>query len=123
MAITGLDHINISTAKLAETKAFFMEVLGLEEGWRPDFPFGGAWLYAGGRDVVHLAEVAEGRAASRTAALDHFAFTIDDFEAARGALEARGVTFRASEAPGGGIRQLFFNDPNGATVELNCRVS
>lgn len=87
MAITGLDHINIRTAELAKTCAFFMEVLGLTEGWRPDFSFAGAWLYAGGRDVVHLVEVGRPAAASRGSALDHFAFTIDDYEDARRRLD------------------------------------
>jgi catechol 2,3-dioxygenase-like lactoylglutathione lyase family enzyme len=121
MAIRGLDHVNISTAKLAETRAFFIEVLGLEEGWRPPFPFDGAWLYAGGRDVVHLAEVSGERQPSRAAALDHFAFEIDDFDDARQRLDAAGIAYRASESPAGGIRQLFLTELNGATVELNWR--
>ena len=62
--ITGLDHINIRTADLAGTKAFFMDVLGLSEGWRPAFPFPGAWLYAGEKDVVHLVTIETPLAAS-----------------------------------------------------------
>ncbi len=38
MAISSLDHINIRTAELEQTRAFFREVLGLTEGWRPPFP-------------------------------------------------------------------------------------
>ncbi|HEY2356635.1 MAG TPA: VOC family protein [Phenylobacterium sp.] len=121
MAITGLDHINIRTKELAKTRAFFMEVLGLTEGWRPDFPFAGAWLYAGGRDVVHLVEIARPAAASRGSALDHFAFTIDDYEDARRRLDAVGMTYEAGEAPNGGIRQIFVTELNGVTIELNCR--
>jgi catechol 2,3-dioxygenase-like lactoylglutathione lyase family enzyme len=52
--ILDLDHINIATDRLAETRAFFVEVLGLTERWRPDFPFDGHWLYAGDKPVVHL---------------------------------------------------------------------
>jgi len=59
MAIRGIDHINIGTHRLEETRAFFRDVLGLTEGWRPDFPFGGAWLYAGDGAVVHLVDLAE----------------------------------------------------------------
>jgi catechol 2,3-dioxygenase-like lactoylglutathione lyase family enzyme len=121
LAITGLDHINIRTKELAKTRAFFMEVLGLTEGWRPDFPFAGAWLYAGGRDVVHLVEIARPAAASRGSALDHFAFTIDDYEDARRRLDAVGMTYEAGEAPNGGIRQIFVTELNGVTIELNCR--
>src|SRR4051794_23907794 len=119
--INGLDHINIRTADLAGTRAFFMDVLGLTEGWRPAFPFPGAWLYAGGRDVVHLVEVRSPGAASEGSALDHFAFTIDDYEDARAALDRHGVSYRPLTSPEGDIRQFFITDLNGVSIELNCR--
>jgi catechol 2,3-dioxygenase-like lactoylglutathione lyase family enzyme len=121
LAITGLDHVNIRTTELAKTRAFFTEVLGLTVGWRPDFPFGGAWLYAGEKDVVHLVEVSTAGAATRGSSLDHFAFAIDDFEDAQRRLDAAGLTYELSAAPNGGIRQLFVTELNGVTIELNCR--
>jgi catechol 2,3-dioxygenase-like lactoylglutathione lyase family enzyme len=121
MAIRGLDHINISTAKLAETKAFFVEVLGLEEGWRPQIAFDGAWLYAEGKALVHLAEVAEPPGPSRGSALDHFAFAIDDYDEVVRRLDARGIRYQATGFPETGVRQLFLVELNGAVIELNCR--
>jgi catechol 2,3-dioxygenase-like lactoylglutathione lyase family enzyme len=121
LAILDLDHINIRTTDLARTRAFFTEVLGLTEGWRPDFSFAGVWLYAGERDVVHLVEVSRPAAPSRGSALDHFAFAIDDYDDAVRRLEAHGMAFEPSAAPGGGIRQLFVTELNGVTIELNCR--
>ena len=121
MAIIGLDHVNIRTTELARTRAFFTEVLGLTVGWRPDFPFGGAWLYAGDKDVVHLVEVSRAGAATRGSALDHFAFAIDDYEGAERKLQEAGMAYEPSAAPNGGIRQLFVTELNGVTIELNCR--
>ncbi|THD59707.1 VOC family protein [Phenylobacterium sp.] len=121
MAILDLDHINIRTMELARTRAFFTEVLGLTVGWRPDFSFGGAWLYAGDKDVVHLVEVSRAGVASRGSALDHFAFAIDDYDEAKRRLDAAGLSYEAGEAPNGGIRQLFVTELNGVTIELNCR--
>ena len=121
MAITGLDHVNIRTTDLAATRSFFTEVLGLKVGWRPDFPFGGSWLYAGGRDVVHLVEVAKAGAASKGSSLDHFAFTIDDYEDVQRRLEAAGIAFEPAVSPNGGIRQMFITELNGVTIELNWR--
>lgn len=121
MTITGLDHVNISTAKLAETRAFFVDILGLTEGWRPPFDFAGHWLYAGEKDVVHLAERAEAPRPSRGSALDHFAFRIDDFEATRARLDAAGIPYRELASPAGGIRQFFIADVNEAVIELNWR--
>jgi catechol 2,3-dioxygenase-like lactoylglutathione lyase family enzyme len=121
MAILGLDHVNIRTTDLETTRAFFTQVLGLTTGWRPDFSFGGAWLYAGDKDVVHLVEVGRAGAASKGSSLDHFAFAIDDYEEARRRLDAAGISYETGAAPNGGIRQFFVTELNGVTFELNYR--
>lgn len=121
MAIRSLDHVNIGTERLADTVAFFKEVLGLREGWRPDFPFGGAWLYVGDRAVVHLVDLPEGRRPSAEAALDHFAFEIDDYDGTLANLQRAGVTHRKLDVPGAPVRQIFVQDPNGVNIELNWR--
>lgn len=121
--IRGLDHVNIATAKLAETKDFFVEVLGLKEGWRPKVASGGAWLYAGDQALVHLLEQREPPQPSRGSAIDHFAFAIDDYDEAVRRLEARGVSYEAFALPDGGIRQLVVTDLNGVRIELNCRTT
>ena len=120
MAIHGIDHINIGTARLAETIAFF-EGLGLSTGLRPPFSFPGAWLYSGDQAVVHLVELTEAKAASETAALDHFAFSIRDYDGMARRLDEAGVKYRALAVPGAPVRQIFLRDPNGVTIELNCR--
>ena len=118
--INSLDHINIRTADLAGTRAFFTDVLGLSEGWRPAFPFPGAWLYAGAKDVVHLIEVKTAGAASEGSSLDHFAFDISDYDEARQRVVATGLKFYETGAPGGStIRQIFVTDANGVSIELN----
>ncbi|WP_430418770.1 VOC family protein [Phenylobacterium sp.] len=119
--IRALDHINIRTADLAATKAFLVDVLGLAEGWRPPFPFPGAWLYAGDKDVVHLVQVDKPAADSAGSALDHFAFDIADYDDALARVEASGLPFRATATPGTSVRQIFVRDPNGVTIELNWK--
>jgi catechol 2,3-dioxygenase-like lactoylglutathione lyase family enzyme len=121
MAIRGIDHINIGTHRLEATRAFFRDVLGLTEGWRPDFPFGGAWLYADDGAVVHLVDLAKEKRPSSESALDHFAFRIDDFDEAARRLDAAGVSYRAVSVPNAPIRQIFLADPNGVNIELNYR--
>lgn len=119
--VRGLDHINIRTADLAATKRLFIDVLGLAEGWRPPFPFPGAWLYAGDKDVVHLVEVAQPAAASDGSSLDHFAFDISDYDEVLQRVEATGLKFRATTTPGTSVKQIFVRDPNGVTIELNWK--
>ena len=119
MPVRGLDHINVATARLEETKRFFMDVLDLTEGWRPDFPFPGAWLYLGDRAVVHLVGIANDRRPSTEAALDHFAFAMQGYDETVTRLTDKDIPFATVGVPGSAIRQLFIRDPNGVTVELN----
>ena len=121
MTIRSIDHINISTDRLAETCAFFKDVLGLTDGFRPNFPFAGAWLYQGDQALVHLIEKDKASVPSAQASLDHFAFVIDDYEAMGATLDAHGIDYRKLETPGTTIRQYFLTDPNGVTIELNWK--
>lgn len=122
MIVKGLNHINIGTDRLDDTKAFFIDVLGLTPGWRPNFVgFAGAWLYAGDEAVVHLVELPAGKRPSSEAALDHFAFTIDDYDGTIRKLEAAAIKYRAVDIPGTPIRQINILDPNGVNIELNYR--
>ena len=119
--IRALDHVNIRTADLAATKALLVDVLGLTEGWRPPFPFPGAWLYAGDQDVVHLVQVDTPAADSAGSSLDHFAFDIADYDDALARVEQTGLKFRATTTPGTSVKQIFVRDPNGVTIELNWK--
>ena len=119
--ITGIDHVNIGTIRLADSVAFFRDILGLTVGPRPDFPFAGAWLYAGESAVVHLVELAQPKGPSSGSALDHFAFRITDHDDMVARLTAAGLEFTAIDVPGTTTRQIFVRDLNGVTIELNYR--
>jgi catechol 2,3-dioxygenase-like lactoylglutathione lyase family enzyme len=121
MTIRGIDHINIGTDRLDETVAFFRDILGLKVGWRPDFGFPGAWLYAGDTAVVHLVQLSAAKLPSREAALDHFAFRIEDYDGILARLKAAGVRYQAVDIPNTQVRQINIRDPNGANIELNYR--
>ena len=120
MAIQTLDHVNIDTVRLEETRRFF-ELLGLAVGYRPDFGFPGYWLYAGDRALGHLAERDAARLPSSQCVFNHAAFTVDDFAEMTRRLDAAGIRSRAARTPDGAIDQLFLQDPNGAGVELSQR--
>lgn len=119
MTIRLVDHINIATEKLEETKAFFVEVMGLKEGYRPDFSFPGYWLYAGERAIVHMQTSTGPVTSSHQSALNHFAFDVSELAPILKRLDERGVAYRAVTVPGTRIEQAFFDDPNGVRVELN----
>ncbi len=134
MALSTLDHCSIRTVKLAETRDFYVDVLGMVDGARPDFDFPGNWLYIGDRPVVHLVGVdpddpsgliqylggaIDPASLDGSGAFDHLAFRADDPGALVTRLKERGLPFREREVPAMGLFQLFVTDPNGITVELN----
>lgn len=119
MTIRLVDHVNIATERLEETKDFFVEVLGLKVGWRPPFAFDGYWLYAGERAIVHMQTAPRPVGPSADSALNHFAFDVDDLDRLLARLDPRGIPYRAVGVPGTDIRQAFLLDPNGVRVELN----
>ena len=120
MSIRLVDHINIATRRLEETRRFFVDGLGLTEGWRPPgIAVEGYWLYAGDRPVVHLQTTEQAVLPSTASALNHFAFDVDDIDALAERLARTGVAVRIVSVPGTNIRQAFLQDPNGVRLELN----
>jgi catechol 2,3-dioxygenase-like lactoylglutathione lyase family enzyme len=120
MQVRALDHAAIKTARLEETRAFFVDVLGLTVGARPNFDFPGYWLYADGKDIVHLVETDAAKTPSEAASINHFALRVADIDAAAAELSRRGVAFKREETPGAELRQIYVTDPNGVRVELNA---
>jgi catechol 2,3-dioxygenase-like lactoylglutathione lyase family enzyme len=124
MPLKRIEHYNIHTAKLAETVDFYTRVLGMTNGDRPPFQFPGAWLYVGDTPVVHLVDVGNGYRTGRegargTGTLDHVAFEAQGLPAMREHLQKQKVKFEERVVPRNGVTQLFLEDPNGLTLELN----
>ncbi len=116
-----LDHYNIRTRKFPETVQFYTDVLGLENGARPNFSFPGAWLYSEGRAVVHLVDITPSSESQKpdSGVVHHIAFVSRGFNAMKKSLAAKGVKFDTREVPGGELWQIFITDPNGVMIELN----
>jgi len=118
-----LDHVTLSTRNLAAARAFFEQVFDLRDGFRPDFPFPGHWLYEGGEPIVHLIPAREG-ASHRSAAaecIDHVAFLRDDYDAFRGRLDQLAIAYSPMELPELGERRLFLQVPGGVLLEVAFR--
>ncbi len=116
--IRRMDHFTVVTDRLDDTRAFY-KMLGLKEGPRPDFPVSGVWLYTAGRAVLHVIEV-ESMPLVRRGALDHMAFYGDDIVATLETLKANGIPYRLIRVPRPySTWQVFFDDPNGAEVEID----
>ncbi|HZS83793.1 MAG TPA: VOC family protein [Stellaceae bacterium] len=118
MTVQGMEHFTVLAEDLEATRAFYGELLGLEEGYRPPLGFPGAWLYAGGRAVLHII-AGRGLPESRAGVLDHMAFAASDLAGTLAKLERRGLDYTLRRQAETRVWQLFFHDPNGAKVELD----
>jgi len=132
MTIQHLEHFLIQTADLAGTRDWYVQVLGMRDGWHPDFKFPVVWLYAGERDVLHLTEGGAGTSENRkrylgqqstetqgSGAIDHVAFRCTGLAQTIAHLRAEGVPFQQRMVSDQELYQLFLFDPNGVKVELN----
>jgi catechol 2,3-dioxygenase-like lactoylglutathione lyase family enzyme len=118
MALEGLDHVTLATNDLDRSLAFYEGALGLVRGERPPFGFPGAWLYCGGRPVVHLIG-GRGHAGGGSGPVDHVAFRASGLAATLARLKARAIAHDLRLVPGQGLRQVFVHDPDGVRIELN----
>lgn len=112
------DHFTIITDRLAATQAFY-EAFGFTVGPRPAISIPGLWMYLEGRAVLHILESAR-LPEPRRGVLDHMAFRAEGLRATLQALKSMGVGYRLRRmAAPLDDWQLFFDDPNGATVEFD----
>ena len=132
MPLEKIDHYAIRTLKMEETR-YFYEGLGLKSGPRPEFPFPGYWMYAGDTPVVHLVGIdpdnpeglydylgeQEVAFLDGSGSIDHLAFSATDPDNLKKNLNKRNVKYRENEVPGLGLLQIFAEDPNNITVEIN----
>jgi catechol 2,3-dioxygenase-like lactoylglutathione lyase family enzyme len=133
MPLSHIEHYLIAADDMERTRDWYCEVLGMEEGWHPDFGFPVCWLYLDGKDVVHIGQNAKqagenqkaylGRLSQNlgngTGAIDHIAFRATGLQQTMAHLRRSGVEFNERRANGQALYQLFMFDPNGIKVELN----
>ena len=137
-----LNHFSIRTADLEASRRFYVDVLGLTVGPRPDFPFPGLWMYRGDHAdvvnaVVHLIGIDRTdpsglqqylgdrtpQSLQGSGAVDHIAFFADGLSGVRSHLRERAVAYRERTVPSIGLHQVFLDDPNGVVIELNFPAS
>lgn len=137
LGVSELEHVLVLTDDIEATRGFYERAVGLRAGERPPLEFPGYWLYAGNVPCLHIADRAAYRAhaatlglnvgqesdrgGSRSAPVDHIAFSASDYEAVTARLAAAGIKPVRNDVPGGGPRQLFFDDPEGLRVEINVK--
>ncbi len=121
-----LDHVTIVVKDLEQSRRFYVDVLGMRQVPRPAFSFDGLWFQAGKTQIHLILEfsgsgpagnlLAENLRSSRT---NHFAFEVDDVEAALPRLREHLAPILSGPKPRpDGYLQIFLTDPDGHVVEL-----
>jgi catechol 2,3-dioxygenase-like lactoylglutathione lyase family enzyme len=116
--VTGVDFIAVPTKDYEPAARFYGEVLGL--------PFGKRWgnMPAGEFETGNLTIAVMQSDAFGLEFEPHthpIEFRVDDVEAARAELEARGVEFEGETLDSGVCHQAFFTDPDGNALAIHHR--
>jgi catechol 2,3-dioxygenase-like lactoylglutathione lyase family enzyme len=131
MPLTELNHYFVRARDLERSRRFYCDVLGFEVMPRPDFGFPGYWLGVGGKIQVHMGQhgipnsgsfymgTKSTSATDNAGVVDHVAFTATAPEEFAKRLEAMGVPARKRWRPEIKLFQVFIEDPDGLTIELN----
>ena len=121
--IFGMNHFTVIAEDETKTLAFYVDLLGLTVGPRPDLGFPGAWLCAGGPQAVLHIVFGRPLPAQRAGVIDHMAFSARDLRAVKARFDASGTKYDLRRQLESGTWQLFCFDPNGARVELDFDAS
>ena len=118
MNVTGVDFITVPTEDFERSKAFYSEVMGLQESKRwgemPAMEF-----EAGDLTIAIMQSDAFGQ---QFAPHGHpIAFHVDDVDAARAELETHGVEFQGDVMDSGVCHMAHFRDPDGNVLMLHNR--
>ncbi|WP_085599871.1 MULTISPECIES: hypothetical protein [unclassified Pseudomonas] len=114
------DHLAFNTDGGSTLPQAFAELLGLQAGRRPPFPFPGRWLYQDDQALVHVIE----QDACPAPQLSHIAFSTH--EAAAAVLlrvQASGLEYQVAQVPEDGLWQIFVRLPGGLLLELDAPAS
>jgi catechol 2,3-dioxygenase-like lactoylglutathione lyase family enzyme len=116
VATTGIDHVVLHVADLKKSVDFYVNVLGLTEHHGGD----GFMFLNCGTQLVGLFETSHGQDVNDGPDLNHMAFNAADsnYDTVKSTLESQGVAVRARD---GDPRCVYFDDPDGHTLQINVQ--
>lgn len=116
MQFSQMHHCSLAVKDLERASAFYRDVLGLLEIAIPStFPAAGLnvrWFQIGDQQIHLLLESQNHPPSQR-----HLALQVDDAQAARTSLHAKGITIDEA-VPIPGADRFFITDPDGNRIEI-----
>jgi predicted enzyme related to lactoylglutathione lyase len=117
--VTGVDFVAIPTADLEAAVEFYDKTLGLERSvYRPERNFA---EFETGSVTFNLMDPVKMGVGELSPNRNPLALHVEDVEAARAALEERGVSFYGDIVDTGVCHMAFFSDPDGNALMLHHR--
>ncbi len=113
--ITKLDFVSIPSQDAERARAFYVETLGLKPDKNAPFE---VWA---GETCLSIWEPEKFGMDFGPQKNGHIAFRVDDVDAARGQLEAKGVAFAPETIDSGVCKMALFNDPDGNDLMIHGR--
>jgi len=88
--LSHIEHYLVAADDMERTRDWYRDVLGMQEGWHPDFGFPVYWMYLDGKDVVHIGRSARQASDNQKAYLGRLAQDSGAGTGARAAASAAG---------------------------------
>lgn len=123
------DHISIVVTDIEQSEQFYKNILHLKEVPNPwgergvNTPVPGMFFDLGNNDELHIAE---NKNELKLHKFIHFAFTVNDFDKYLLFLNEQGVEYGDFSGKNmkfqkriDGVRQIYFQDPDGYWIEVN----
>ena len=125
MRIEQLSHVNVRTTQLDVMIDWYTNVLGLKSGARPNFPFPGAWMYAGDNPIVHLVGIKGEPAVGSEVKLklEHFSLFATGGAEFEAKLSAEGIKFKRAELPDFNLCLINIWDPDGNHIHVDFHLN
>ena len=118
------NHLTLVVKDLDRSADFYKNVLLLGEINNRSKEKGMRWLSMGGVKELHISTIGNDNIIADTSI--HFALSTSNFEGFINRLQGRGIRFTDSEGRpdvfstrADGVRQLYFQDPDGYWIEVN----
>jgi lactoylglutathione lyase len=111
-----LNHILVLTTDLNAMRLFWTELIGLQVGARPPFPFDGLWLYNGDQPLIHVAEQSNSEFGQGSIA--HVALECSQYPLLLKRLNNSKYSYTEKIVPLSNEHQLFIQGPDGLIVEI-----
>jgi lactoylglutathione lyase len=121
-----LDHVSLLVQDRDESARFYGEVLGLPKVKNLTGRQHIRWFGLGGGRTIHLIAAGGAESSGKRPRSTHFAMATPDFDEVVRRLGERGVAYQNLAGTTGevavrpdGVRQVYFQDPDGHWVEIN----